>query len=355
MNSVVPNRDFIKRLRYPYNSDSSVGALDFVSDAFYDMAQLFFDASSDRRIPTDSLYLTKIKATVGYIDPILEYREHLNLISDTFLNTYILENRLQSKITDPITFVNSFLNFFKLLTDHYPITLTGWNRSVEGNPFGTGLFLDLSEFGKDRDDLKDTEFIQDPAFGFYVNACVKHGFMVSRNNPSIICADIASVSMLPYMEKYEIFSTSRVFDKRYTMTHELDLGELRRFLFNMYEGFITQYPFYRTHDICERTSKITTNITYRNGLIIDDFDNIINNNYLINLYINIRNIEENYVFGKPDIERISRQAKFLKKKVDSSKAIRYIDEQYRSTFRSKPGGIKWYANWFRDRETKMNL
>lgn len=355
MESVIPDPQFVSQLRYKYNPDIRVGALDFVADAFYDFNKLFFDAVASRRIPANSSFLSKVTANVGYVDPIEQYHEHLDLISNTFLDVYILENKLNSNITDFKSFVNAFINFLRLLTDHYPVTMTAWIRSIEASPFNSGIFLDLGTFDKDRDDMKEDTIIKDPAFQFYANACVKHGFMISHRNPSIICADLASPGLKPYLEKYDLVGVSDVFARRFRKTHTVDIDELRRMLFNMYNAFITKYPFYRISEFCSRTNKKITNIKFRNTLDIEDFNNINNNKYLIKLYIILRNIEENEVFGESDLVRMTRQANFFEKKVDISRAIRYINEQYRSTFKSKPGGINWYAKWFDERKKHRNM
>ena len=54
---------------------------------------------------------------------------------------------------------------------------------------------------------------------------------------------------------------------------------------------------------------------------------------------NIRYFEEDKPYPKPDFDKITKNAKNLQKVFDNSRAISYINEQYRSVYKTKPGGL----------------
>jgi hypothetical protein len=86
--------------------------------------------------------------------------------------------------------------------------------------------------------------------------------------------------------------------------------------------------------------------------------NYINNNYninylnnnILNIYTNIKNIEEDYPFGQADINQFIKIAKKLEKRLDNRKAIDYINIRFRSTYASKYGGLGYYKNKFESME-----
>ena len=50
----------------------------------------------------------------------------------------------------------------------------------------------------------------------------------------------------------------------------------------------------------------------------------------------MKNIEEDNVFGKSDLEKIIKNGKKIIKSLDRNKSISYINEKFRQTFKSKP-------------------
>ena len=81
-----------------------------------------------------------------------------------------------------------------------------------------------------------------------------------------------------------------------------------------------------------------------------DIDYNINNNILYKLYINIKNIEEDNVFGESEIRHILRKVKKIDNLLDSEQAIDYINLQIRSTYVSKHGGLRYFEQKFKSME-----
>jgi len=84
----------------------------------------------------------------------------------------------------------------------------------------------------------------------------------------------------------------------------------------------------------------------------DEFENIFTFKEYIILYNNIRNIEEDNVFSKSDVDRFSKNATEHIKYFDKNDVIGYINEQYRSTFKSKPGGFNYWRKKLKDEMTE---
>ena len=68
--------------------------------------------------------------------------------------------------------------------------------------------------------------------------------------------------------------------------------------------------------------------------------------------LNIKNIEEDYVFGQSQINKMIRDSKKIEKKFDRNTAIDYINREFGSTFATKHGGIRYYKKKFNLLEDK---
>jgi hypothetical protein len=121
-------------------------------------------------------------------------------------------------------------------------------------------------------------------------------------------------------------------------------------LFRSYNNFANLFPYRKTFDICD--NKLITNNEYRYTININKFNNIFNNNYIIQYYNNIRYFEEDTTFSVADRNKFSKNAKNLQKTFDISRAIGYINEQYRSVYKSKPGGLNHVLKRLRAKQTE---
>ena len=96
-------------------------------------------------------------------------------------------------------------------------------------------------------------------------------------------------------------------------------------------------------DYYNKNKKITLldtkcNKTKVNKIHVNNNININNIYYIIN-YINIRNTEEYSRYTKPELDRIIKKAIFFEKKLDKSKSISYINEQFRVLSIKRPGTL----------------
>ena len=108
-------------------------------------------------------------------------------------------------------------------------------------------------------------------------------------------------------------------------------------MFDAYNNFVDRYAYEKNIIPCK--NKSIKNNVYRYNININKFNNIYNNNYFIEYYNNIRYYEEEPPYSISDINKFSTNAKNLEKTFDISRAIGYINEQYRSVYKSKPGGL----------------
>ena len=167
--------------------------------------------------------------------------------------------------------------------------------------------------------------------------CNNLGFSVTKNSPWVIVADLASPSSTLYHRNYGLSSVKQIFSENFIKTSEFDVDYIKRNLFDAYNDFVNRFPYEKNIIICN--NKSIKNNVYRSNINISKFNNIYNNNYFIEYYNNIRYFEEDKPYSEADKNKFTQNAKNLQKTFDNFRAIGYINEQYRSVYRSKPGGL----------------
>ena len=130
----------------------------------------------------------------------------------------------------------------------------------------------------------------------------------------------------------------------------LNISGASRHIIESYNNFVNRYPYRKVFETCN--NKLITNNEYRYTININKFNNIFNNIYIIEYYNKIRYFEEDTSFSIPDRNKFSKNAKNLQKTFDISRAISYINEQYRSVYKSKPGGLNSVLKKLRTQQTE---
>lgn len=331
LNVVVPNQSSLKRISSP-ERPVGVPLMNFVADQFIDFQRTFERALNGGKIRKNDPFLSKPTIYSSYKDPKPAYEQYFSNTMINFENIFLDKK----KTISAEDYFREFLRYINQITPTFPITYTAWHRSRYSSIFYSGLAIDLSGQNIGTDELKEA-FIESENFPYYLNVCNNFGFSVVKNSPWIIVADLASPSSIIYHDFYGLSSINQIFSQNFIQTSELDIDFIKRNLFDAYNNFVNRYPYEKNIVTCNKNT-IKNNI-YRNNINIDKFNNIYNNNYFIEYYNNIRYFEENKPFSESDCKKITENAKNLEKVFDKSRAIGYINEEYRSVYKSKPGGL----------------
>ena len=311
-------------------------ALEFVSNAFKSVKDHFKLAASIEKISVNEKFLSNLTCYQAYEDPVALYELHINSVMEQYNKSI---NPLEIKnINDYVKHLEVFANRTK---SEFPITFSSWIRSKRCPIFISGLAINVSNNPFDDDGLKQKDFIDNPNFDFYVDTCKSRGFYVSMENPSLIVADINSTQMREFMNQNGV--SSDLFDTVYHKSYKMDFSFLKNKITEYYGIFANNY-YYITENKIDKNNKLYYKMHYQ------DIDYNINNNILYKLYINIKNIEEDNVFGESEIRHILRKVKKIDNLLDSEQAIDYINLQIRSTYVSKHGGLRYFEQKFKSME-----
>lgn len=331
LNVVVPNQSSLKRITSPENPIGT-RLMNFVADQFIDFQRTFERALNGGKIRGNDPFLSKPRIYSSYTDPKAAYEQYFSDVMINFENIYLnKKNTISAE-----DYFREFLNYINQITPTFPLTYTAWYRSKFSSIFYSGLALDLSGQNIGTDELKEV-FIESENFPYYLNVCNNFGFSVAKNSPWIIVADLASPSSKVYHETYGLSSINQIFSENFIETNTFDIDFIKRRLFDSYNNFANKYPYEKNIITCGKKS-LKNNIL-RNNINIDKFNIIYNNKYFIEYYNNIRYFEENTRYSIASRNKFTANAKNLEKTFDISRAIGYINEQYRSVYKNKPGGL----------------
>ena len=328
---VVPKNNFIKRYSDKQNP-LGVSAMNFVVDSYVAMSKLFERALNEKKTVDNQPFLSKLKVYNSYTNPEQEYRKYLDELFVEF-NKFFLIRKNVMNFND---YLKEFYLFAEEISSFSPITYTAWHRSALSSIYYSGLALDLSGQDVGNDELKE-RFINNVNFDFFLHACNNFGFSVSKNAPWVIVADLSSPASTVYHTKYLLSNVKQIFSVQFEKTSFLDLDYIMRKMFLEYNNLVEKFNYKKTFSICSR-NKLLKNNSYRETITLEKF-NILYNNKFIEYYNNIRYIEEGKLFKISDRDNFTRNAKKLEKTFDRSRAIGYINEQYRSVYKQQPGGL----------------
>ena len=349
LNSVIPLNEYVVAVPRGDSFGGNPGALDFVADAIVEVMLAFRLAVRVRNIPADDPFLSNLEAYRGYQNPIIKYQTNMEQVM-SFYNLMFLGGDYMDEVFTIKDYVKKLSDFSKQYALSLPLTLTGFHLSRYDDIFSSGLAFDFSDLAQDDDALKYDLFINNPIFDYYINVAKQHGFSVSKNSPWVLVADLASPGLETYKAQKGLSNVGSVFQERYQKTSDLDIELLKDIIFAYFNDFVRNNPYTKMLKVCNGRTK--SEIKRRYPISRDTMDNVINNNMLIDLYCNIRNNEEGSPYKTAEINLIKKNAKKLKDSLDMQDAISYIEEQYRSIRKFKPGGLNSVIKKQKDKEHK---
>ena len=274
LDSIHPNQEFMKSTPNTQNPETGVQLMDFVVDMFGDFADNFEKSCRLGLLDNTDPFLSKINAYRSYEEPQFNYNIYFSNVLGVYNQQFIINGNREDEVFNLNQYVENIIKYSKQSGPEIPFSFTGYMASGRTSLFSTGIALSIADLPLDEDAQKDDFFIQNPAFQYYLNLAKNIGFSVSKNSPWVLVADLASPAIKPYLQKYGIVNIDSIFQTRYTQTHLSDVDK-------MIQGIVTSYRQFDREQINNNSV-----LELRNNHIL-----------LINLYCNIRNVEERNTFN----------------------------------------------------------
>jgi hypothetical protein len=306
-------------------------ALDHVADQFFAFQEkMRFALNSGICLLDGNPLITTPVAKKAYVNPIPSYNAYLNSIFSTFTSRF---QRDTNQITNFDTFASLMMDFLMEASHFAPITLTNYLLGDLGSIFNTGIVIALDVADPGDDNYKYEDWLSDPNFDFYVTAAKKYGFIVEKNIPWLMVADLFSEqtveSLLNYKDSngYSI-TEENYFDHYFYKTFTTDMDLLVRFIINSYTRYVQQNPLYeeKTFNSCGKFKiDVLDRATTVNAAFLTD-------KRIVDLYLQLRSNEA----GTPikldkklyDELYFSYQFRPNKTLTNMANAANYINDKY---------------------------
>jgi hypothetical protein len=360
-------------------SASDVLLIDFVAHAFKNFQGAFVRADATGKTIRSGVVRQAIqKPAGGYVDVDVLYKRYSQSIYSTFSDIYLktsVKTRIVQNFDD---YLRLFLVFAREYAADQPVTKTFFIKHNMCTPLISGLMVQLTNNNHDDDSTRQL-WLNDPNFALFANTANQYGFLINKNAPWRLTANIASPNMVKNwvmsvreklivspgaevlmtqlipgcMEKEETFKefinrpnniimrdiifpeTSRhFFESYYTKSCFSDINELKTNLVNGYNSFVEKNPRVRMVDAkkCQyglKADKITQKIVTREPVDMSIIDKKYGMDHWLEVYFNIRSVEEKVFFRSPKFIRILKSAQRIAKTVDNSSAVMYINRALR--------------------------
>lgn len=330
-----------KNAAMTYNSnDNSVSFknLLFVVDAFQDMkkyhksfiTQNKFDVNSSAYVALD------IKSAAKDLDSL--FVDYHNKLFNIFLNTYLTPDRT-SQIKDFTSFVNQFLKFIKVIAQYSPFTRSSFIKSRICPPTISGLTIDFDEPQTFSDTkIKADKYISDPNFEPFLESAKRFGFLVDRNAPWRIIADLESPALKNYYRRYNFENVDGIINSCYHIAYYSDLEVLKNVLVSFWNSYANNVGLSVSQKEIAGCSSLFAEVTSFNQIDVNTFEKVYSKNWLIRIYLFIKVFENGLNITQNAFEIIYREAIKLNEYVDEGNMLGYVDRKMQEL--SSRGKIK---------------
>lgn len=337
---ITINPAHLTEIKSRKNARKRIKAINFVSDAFESLVREANKAAFSGKLDPEDPYLYKLEAYQGFIDPINNFKLYNEKITNLFIETYLTQKR-REEVNNFSSFFNLFSSFLLEIGHTLPITLNSFIASGFCNLLNTGLSIHIADLNASNDAEKE-EFINSPNFAFFKLAAEKHGFSINKNVPWILVADIASPAMHRYSARYGFNDEDIILSGYFLKTHQRDVQNLQKLSFRTYQRFIAQSP---KNVIVSGLA--TRSRTCRVPISVQEFDRNHPDKNWVDIYIEIRYIEQGQPGSRARLDDIRRKAKDIQLTQGTASMQRYVNSSIR--------GFDNYGGSFAQAVQKINF
>lgn len=320
------------------SSESSLFAADFVVDAYEDLVEYFEEARIGRKIELKDSQFTTLEPTKSWESANDLHHQYISDLYDAFVTGFLLINRRHEKVQSFKDFMNMFMKFIKESNGKVPVTRSGFIYSRFCPVTISGIVIEFKDLDHSEDETKRRRFIEDPNFNFYRYAARKFGFMVDKNAPWRLVADVSSQRMQKYMNEYGVQekpgTSSDLFEIYYYNALDVDIDILSKYMLHMYNSFVSAYPTVKN---IELTVGDNTQFSTGQRQLIDEgtFNRQFGDLFWLKVYFELRVIESKKKINPKVLNLRIKKALELYNTIDIAAALRYINSEVRISLRNK--------------------
>ena len=330
---VAPNRKIIYlsesklSLVTSDNSSQPIYLVDFVASAFKNFRNYMRRAALAKRINVERSELFKLQPARGWTSPHKIYHGMMEEIYLSFYNEHITKNKINENIRDFPSFIKEFMNYLTPLAveSGVPFTFSGFLMNKNCPPHASGLIIDLSSSDHNDDVSKNSLFLEDTHFDFYRETAKKFGFVIDKNAPWRLVADLSSSSMKKYMFE-EGTEYKNVFQSYFYKAIDYDLGILKQHFQGFYNSLVSSRPYTRNTEYCTRQRKTISKIHERRQILTGPANKDYSDSFWLETYLSLRLTETNSTVSEASLDLIKKNIMRMLRKLDIETVMGYIDD-----------------------------
>lgn len=307
-------------------ASQSIYVLDFVANAFKDMRGYLRRAALSKRVNYEKSLIFNLQPARGWTSPQRSFFGVMDAAYVSFYNHHIRKNKTNESIVDFSSFMKVFMNFATSAASEFqiPMTFTGFLGHGACPPQSSGLILDLYEFDNNNDVVKNNLFLRDEFFPFLKETAKKFGFVIDKNIPWRLIADLSSAPMKKYM--YESGLTYKtVFDDYYYQSIDYDIDLLKQYMIGFYNTLVGADPIIQKTKYCGRQNKTLSTLIERTIVTQESLDKKHDTNYWTGKYLKLRAAETKSKLQQNDFDIAKKNIFRMSRVVDNRRIMVYID------------------------------
>jgi len=305
-------------------------ALDFVTDAYVAFAVHMEQALLKGKISSKAQILG-LTPKRSWTSVHKDYGKYMENLYDHLVTFWFQKEQRNSKIRNFTDFLQEFMELVNDAATIMPFTKSGFILSRYYSPLCSGLIIENSDAAHGDDIVKQKRWVEDPNFSFYRKSAENFGFLIDKNAPWRLIADINSPKMAQYMETYDA-KAEDLFETYYYPCHQYDIENLKIYLTEMYNAYVNAYPqakIFRTKRKGSGGIKTTSKLINRRPTSIDDVNKQYGPEFWLKTYyyIRLREMREplDPVRFNKKLKNILQQYKMF----DIEHALNYINDGIR--------------------------
>tara|TARA_Y100000034_G_scaffold84766_1_gene101669 strand:- start:841 stop:2130 length:1290 start_codon:yes stop_codon:yes gene_type:complete len=317
----------LKLLEIASGDDGPMFVADVVGEAYEEMQGQILKAQRLNRLDVENSKIFPLEPVRTWKSIHQDYHKYLLTMYRVFITSY-LNQEVDRRVVDYNTFEKEFLKFYETIKDKFIFTRTAYITSRLTSPLMSGLAMEFSDADHGNDKLKYDSYIQDPAFNFYRDITRRYGFVIDKNAPWRIIADIGSEPMAMRIKEKGSKNLEEFFENYYYSAHRTDVDAIAGYMHKMWDTFAALNPLFIKLRLSNCGPEVITETIHRRRISLNDFKVRYKYRYWLKLYIKIRNIETNKNLPEQQIKLVTKNALDLYNYKGKNEALDYIQKVF---------------------------
>ena len=301
--AILPNPNKIKNIKFSVEG-TNVSALDFVQTSFDQMAVRYSELRDERRVVTSPdpqvSLLEELRAVKGFESSLRTQLQNIQGFSSRFIAS--LDKPTKDRITSLRDFAELYIAFLLGPDVRIPYFLSDYIKSSFNPQRTSGLVIELSDASYGDDGAKVNDFLTNKNYKKLVGIALEYGFMIDKQIPWRLVADVNSKAMRQAMRDngFESGSIDTVLEEYYSIVDLNDFFLMIRDMYRAYNSFI------RTNSFSNRTStkqEDESRVIIRNPIEIMQLSQIPTAKWIA-LFIRLKNKSSGISMGHIELNRI---------------------------------------------------